>query len=498
MKNTTMEQRLSAQMWSDIALRQFNDEKAFVQFLGERDEKTHWFETKLANIKFIAANQEDPLSQICEANKLGIDQEMYAELLVNSGMFLSIKRGFLPFHVEGKTSMKKRNKSLRIMIMADSSEAWAGETVTYTVSIENDNDESVPLSLKRFIRGKGKITLISTGNVEDNGNGCVTAIVGGKSKIEFNLQYKVSEKDMREDVYPIGLAATKKILEYSGIRGERYAFLHERNITLLASIINQMVEELARVRDSRCKVKIDEMVRTIVSDRYAIVPCSELIEKTVDFYLPDNFPEAKFMKGFWCHDMVSATWDLSAYADRFADVMAKFDCAKVAGYIPALTVVSSDVTKNAITLYPTLAERDAGAHIPLLMGTHTQHIGVGTIYERLNADFAMVLSNFTEAVVQLASLDSVKIKYGRNTLIRCMKLKKVSMPVDQAREAVENFPYDGECTALDVYLAIVQAYNFVCRDFPADKARCFRTYDSTVSAMRTNWSLLDRPEKVEM
>lgn len=494
----SLEQRLDAPVWSDHALRQFKDEKEFLQFLLDRDYATQWFDTKLANIRFIATNQDDPMSQICEAKAMGIDEAVYNELLENSGMLLSIKRGFFPFAEEGKTAMKKRNKNLHIQIEASKEEAWAGDTVLYTVAIENDNDETVPLVLKRFIRGKGKISLVPTDNVEDNGNGCVTATIDGHSKVEFTLQYSVSEKDMKEDIYPIGLSATKKILEYSGIRGERYTFLHDNNIQLLASIINQMIAELARVKKSKCQVKIDEMVRTIVSDRYAVVPCSELFQKAIESYFPDNFPRAEFVDGFWCHDMVSGTWDLSAYADKFADVMDKFDCSKIAGFVPTLTVVSSDVTKNAINLFPNMLDRENNQQLPLLMSTHTQHIGNETIYERVSDDFSMVLSNFTEAVVHLASLDSIKIKYGRNTLIRCMKQKKVSMPVEQAREAVQNFPYDGECTALDVYLAVVQAYNFVCRDFAEDKFRCFRAYDSAVSAMRTNWALLDRADKVEM
>ena len=95
----------------------------------------------------------------------------------------------------------------------------------------------------------------------------------------------------------------------------------------------------------------------------------------------------------------------------------------------------------------------------------------------------------------LFELAATPITYGYNTLTHCLKQSKVNMPVEQAREAAQVFFTDkgnGSCTAMDVYMAVCDAYNYVVRDYPEDKLKITRACDAAVSAMQSPWQLLDK------
>ena len=51
---------------------------------------------------------------------------------------------------------------------------------------------------------------------------------------------------------------------------------------------------------------------------------------------------------------------------------------------------------------------------------------------------------------------------------------------------------NGPCTAMDVYMAVCDAYNYVVRDYPEDKLKITRACDAAVSAMQSPWQLLDK------
>ena len=166
----------------------------------------------------------------------------------------------------------------------------------------------------------------------------------------------------------------------------------------------------------------------------------------------------------------------------------------LADFFPALSVENSDTTASSIKMRPMFI-RDDGYEFPLLNKTRTMHIGAETIHERLESDLRMVFANFKDSENMLFELAATPITYGYNTLTHCLKQSKVNMPVEQAREAAQVFFTDkgnGPCTAMDVYMAVCDAYNYVVRDYPEDKLKITRACDAAVSAMQSPWQLLDK------
>ena len=502
------EERLILPVWADAAIAEFGNEEEvdFISFLQDRDNSAVWIDTKLTSMEFEAIHDEDPMSGICRAEELGLQPEIYQEAGENSRMLLHVGIGFSPI-LRNRKRIRTSSGKLSVIIHTDKQAVWSNETMKAFVSITNHGELEEDVRISGIFKGKGELSLLLSKAqkeqivIVDKRDILIREIDAGET-IDFEVDYLASEKDIKATTYPIGKAAIKKILEYSGIRGERYSVMLKNNPLLLAEIVNKMIWEVGRTTNNKCVVKVgDRMVRTIVSDRYAKVPASELFEHAVLEYFPESFPDAKFQGGFWSHELVSGTWNLGEYAKSFQQAAESLG-DKMAGRIPALAITTSDVTKTAIKLEPQFIAVDNDgrikSRIPLVNGTFTHHMGEKSIYGRLREDFSMVLANFDKAVEHFVDLDHRKIEYGKNALIRCLRQKKVAMPVQQAREAVANFAYDGECTALDVYLAVVDAYNYVCRDFPQDKAKCYRAYDAAISAMQSNWSRMDGPGDLEL
>ena len=294
---------------------------------------------------------------------------------------------------------------------------------------------------------------------------------------------------------PVGLAATESLIGYSKLIREGYSWMRRVNPVNLAKAINNGIDTIRYDdrRSTKCLVKVgDEMIRSVVSARYAPMPSGDLFNYINMDYLPENWEKAQFMSGYWTHERVRGMWSLAEYRDTFMKTIGMNEL--LAGFFPALSVENSDTTASSIKMRPMFI-RDDGYEFPLLNKTRTMHIGAETIHERLESDLRMVFANFKDSENMLFELAATPITYGYNTLTHCLKQSKVNMPVEQAREAAQVFFTDkgnGPCTAMDVYMAVCDAYNYVVRDYPEDKLKITRACDAAVSAMQSPWQLLDK------
>lgn len=307
---------------------------------------------------------------------------------------------------------------------------------------------------------------------------------------------------VRAQHYPVGLSATESLVNYSKLTRDGFSWMRRVSPPNLAAGINNGIDAIRYDdrRSSKCLVKIgDEMIRAVVSARYAPMPSGSLFKYATMEYFPDTWPEATFLHGYWTHSRVRGVWSLEKYSDKIMKTLGQLPQLKE--YFPALSIENSDTTASAIRLRPLFLSNQEFRELPLLNGTRTAHLGAEKIHDRLEADFQMVMASFQQAEQDILELNSIRVEYGYNTLIRCLRQGKVNLPVAQAKEAAENFLSmngRGACTALEVYFAVADAYNFVVRDFPDDKEKIVRASDAVVSAMKSPWRILDGAGEVSL
>ena len=106
---------------------------------------------------------------------------------------------------------------------------------------------------------------------------------------------------------PVGLAATESLIGYSKLIREGYSWMRRVNPVNLAKAINNGIDTIRYDdrRSTKCLVKVgDEMIRSVVSARYAPMPSGDLFNYINMDYLPENWEKAQFMSGYWTHERV--------------------------------------------------------------------------------------------------------------------------------------------------------------------------------------------------
>ncbi len=91
---------------------------------------------------------------------------------------------------------------------------------------------------------------------------------------------------------PVGLAATESLIGYSKLIREGYSWMRRVNPVNLAKAINNGIDTIRYDdrRSTKCLVKVgDEMIRSVVSARYAPMPSGDLFNYINMDYLPENW-----------------------------------------------------------------------------------------------------------------------------------------------------------------------------------------------------------------
>lgn len=110
-----------------------------------------------------------------------------------------------------------------------------------------------------------------------------------------------------------------------------------------------------------------------------------------------------------------------------------------------------------------------------------------------------MLAYFDDAATDLDKLRNVQVRNSKAALVRV--LKSGGMPKQEAMEALEGFDVaygDSSVTALDIYLAVCDAYAGVVRNHTQDAKKIFAAADCVARCARTRWSDVDMPGKEEL
>jgi len=287
---------------------------------------------------------------------------------------------------------------------------------------------------------------------------------------------------------PVGRSAISSICNRAALLPQGFERLRAHDRAGLATVVNLLMQNST----GTVVVKTaDEKLRAIHSSKYAYLESDKLMDIVKD-YLDKNWPNAGFVSGYFSHEYLQMVVDLSAYKQQF---FAKLpDCLKRSAN-PGLIVSSSDIATSAITMQPCLLMA-SGAYVPLTECIKVEHTGEN-IAGRVAASLECLLAYFEDNSEKIAELEKINIANGLNVLKRCFKEFSGIPKRPCAADAVENFeifyPAGTPTTAMDIYLAVVDAYVSVVANFPGNMLKQFSAADTVarVAAMETKWSEFD-------
>lgn len=286
---------------------------------------------------------------------------------------------------------------------------------------------------------------------------------------------------------PVGASGVASIISRAGLKAEGFKKLRNGNLESLKSVLNMLLD----VSSGAVHIKVaDEKVRAVHSGKYAVIQGDRLLDIAKD-YFDQNWPGATFEEGYFSHEWMREVIDLAAHKDDF---FGRIPSGIFAAATPAFVLSSSDIATSAVTLTPSM--KISGACVPMTRTVKIEHVGED-MEGRVADAMQMILSYFQGAVADIQALEKIELKHGTNALKRL--LRDGGMPKKCAWEAIEAFDamYGGSpVTAMEIYLAAVDAYSAVLRDHKDDKRKIFEAADCVARVANARWSDVDKPGEV--
>ena len=287
---------------------------------------------------------------------------------------------------------------------------------------------------------------------------------------------------------PVGASAVASIINRAGLQAAGWKKLRNGNLESLKSVLNMLMD----VSSGAVHIKVaDEKIRAVHSGKYTAIRTDRLLD-IVKGYFDREWPTATFEEGYFSHERMQEVIDLAQYKDDF---FGRIPTGIFQSATPAFVVYSSDVATSAVTLVPSM--KLGGVCVPMTKAVKIEHMGED-LEARVSDALAMILAYFQGAVADMQALENVEVKYGTNALKRL--LKDGGMPKKCAWEAIEAFDgmYGGNpVTAMEIYLAAVDAYSAVLREFPQDKKKILLAADCVARVANARWADVDKPGEVK-
>jgi len=228
----------------------------------------------------------------------------------------------------------------------------------------------------------------------------------------------------------------------------------------------------------------DKKVTGILGSRtYKAMPSLAVYQEARNF-LGEWFPGFGFREGYFSHEMVYFSFDLTSYADDFRAVLGGVKLT------PVFTIQTSDCGLCSVTFRPYLA--DGGIQIPL-NPLRIQHKGASgddpmeAIRDALNQCYSLI----DKGVSDLERLAAIRIEHPHTTLLRVMKDFKINQKAGLS--VAENYrdSWGLDATAWELYKCICETQMYL----PADQSagQKFRCADDIARAAAANWKKYDLP-----
>lgn len=292
------------------------------------------------------------------------------------------------------------------------------------------------------------------------------------------------------DLVPVGNSAIKGLIGRAGLEQAGWEKMKKGNPQDLSEVINNLFKH---TKGHLSILVQDEKVRAVNGGKYAICPMTFVAEETAN-WMATNYPKAKFISGHVNHYYSRWTVDLSEYSN---DIFANFPDLKAAGFEPVLIVQTSNIGASSVSLKPGFKLQQY--IFPLSTAIDCTHKVAGkTATERTENIKSIVKENFTQVfpiieknLKEVDKLRNIPVQYGYNAVLRGMK-EVLHVPKLQGLEAAEQFKFlngEGSCSAYDCYMAVVDAYAFIVRDYPKDTHKQFEAAEMVARAIKNvDWA----------
>lgn len=278
--------------------------------------------------------------------------------------------------------------------------------------------------------------------------------------IEDTMRHTRLLLKIRGEYYPLRNCALKSTLDRVKVSGNSLKKLSKER---LANILNWCAEV----------TKGDTLIHTVAGKAsavlggdYVILPIPEIFQKTGD-YLELAYGKARFIEGYFNHDMTSGLWELPNISGearlRYKNALESLGI-EFHELTPLLRVTSSNTGASGANLYPAL--RQAGSNMNMRLCPEIKLLHKG------NASMKMFMENLKgvhnriqRSVERLSSLTEIRIQHPANAML--LIYKRLGIKQKYALKTVEKYRLlfgSDTCTAYTLYFDMLEVIQLMKED----------------------------------
>lgn len=290
---------------------------------------------------------------------------------------------------------------------------------------------------------------------------------------------------VKGNLYPVGDSAIRGITRKLGLYDVHWNRMREFSPAKLSENLNNALDAFGN-NGSKCTILVeDEKVRAFNGPNYAICPMTDVMDM-MQAWIRRQCPDAKFVIAYANHNIVKWTVDLSAYTKQ---ILKGFPELIANNFTPAFSMRLSHTGDSSVAIIPSLVA--GNVYFPISKGLNVEHTKRGgsaaersdAMKEAVQKSFDGIFPDIEKAAQEIENLHKITVENSHTAVLRGMK--SLGMPKAQCIEAAELFAsiFPEKATAYDCYMAVVDAYTFVTRDFPDDYRRQFAAADAVGRAI---------------
>lgn len=254
------------------------------------------------------------------------------------------------------------------------------------------------------------------------------------------------------DSIPVRDCAIQSILQRAGVSGRALPKLEK-------SVYTEVLNHCMAVSQGQSLLCISDGKLSALhggdSRGYTVLEIPELF-RSLQTYLDRRFPCNQFIGGYYCHSLVTATWELGAengLVTEYRELLDKFGLES-SHMIPTLRFTCSDVGTSGANLFPSLLVGENRVNLQLGKPIKQIHKGGATL-ESFQKQLDLIYPHFQSGVKALTELVTTMIFYPINCMVGICK--ELRIPQRLAAPAVDRFwaqNGDDICTAHEIYCAL--------------------------------------------
>ena len=292
---------------------------------------------------------------------------------------------------------------------------------------------------------------------------------------------------------PVGASAMGGLRDRAGFTGDGLDRHLRKSAEDAAAALNR---QFANWDSSATVIERAGKVRSFMSRNFAYGKYTDILTAFEEFW-KQKYPLSEVKNCYVSHTIMRWEMSLEPYKTQF---FRGFQELLNSGYIPMLIFSVSNTGDSAFRIAPALGQTGSSIVVPIAQfngNIAVRHVAKGNFQERCDAlleqimvSYAGVETMMDNANANLANMQKTNVRNAYNALLRTMD--DCGFPKQQGMEAATNFKNvygNGSATAFDCFIACMNAYSFVCRDYADNTTKKFATSLSVGKAANAPWQM---------